>query len=512
MDVGALRRDRDWAPVLLGLGLAEAVLLTLGTFAWGPPFSTWLVYSIAWSVLWLVSGWLARRVRFGYLMMIFALADMLGTAGNIWYGTGFAFEALHTLAGLITNLQVPFVFHLGLTYPTGRIADRPARWLIRAGWLLGSLYAAGIVSTVRPRDCDRCTRMIVYLVDDPAVREAVRTFGGYGWTLLLAAGAVLLVRRLLRAGPRERRLHALPIGLSVLAGVFGSAVLLQSVLTPLTTAVFAFSPMFPLLHVTLAVALPISYAVGLLRERLDLAQTAAALARDNLRLQAQVVEQLAQVKASRARLVEAGDTARRKLERDLHDGAQQRLVGLGLALRLLAERLPAGEHRLLDEIHAELQAAIDELRRLAGGIHPVVLTDHGLGAAIRLLGDRAQVRVLVADDLTHRPPPPIESAAYFAASEALTNAIKHARAGTVRVELSCAGGSLLLRVRDDGVGGADPGRGSGLRGLADRVAAIDGTFTLASPPRQGTDLRVELPCACSSSKTTPSSSSGSSPP
>ena len=200
--------------------------------------------------------------------------------------------------------------------------------------------------------------------------------------------------------------------------------------------------------------------------------------------------------ASRARLVEAADEARRRIERDLHDGAQQRLVAAALELTLLERRLerdPAGARTVLAKAREHLEAGLDELRDLARGIHPAVLTDRGLKAALEALIQRAPVPVELQVDAPPRMEPPIEAAAYFLVSEALTNVAKYAQAGMVSVELSAAGGNLAVTVTDDGVGGADPARGSGLRGLIDRVHAIGGRLDVSSPPGEGTRLRALLP-------------------
>jgi signal transduction histidine kinase len=223
---------------------------------------------------------------------------------------------------------------------------------------------------------------------------------------------------------------------------------------------------------------------------------AAALALDNERLEAELRARLEELRASRARIVEAGDTERRRLERDLHDGAQQRLVALALTLRLGRDRAADPELRqLLDEALAELQTATRELRELARGIHPAILTDRGLPAAVDALAARAPVDVHVMGVPTERLPPPVEAAAYFVVAEALTNVARYAGAGQASVSLSERAGMLTVEVSDDGPGGADMKGGSGLRGLADRVAALDGRLEVDSPAGEGTTVRASLPCA-----------------
>ncbi|GLH98616.1 histidine kinase [Phytohabitans aurantiacus] len=201
---------------------------------------------------------------------------------------------------------------------------------------------------------------------------------------------------------------------------------------------------------------------------------------------------------SRARLVDAFEVERRRIERDLHDGAQQRLLALGMTLvgaQLEFDDRPEAARALINQAAEEAKAALAELRELIRGIHPHVLTDLGLPAAVAELVDRASVPVTVALDLPHRLPSTVESAAYFVVAEALSNAAKHASATQIFITGGLTGAHLGVEVRDDGVGGADPGAGTGLAGLADRVDAHGGTLTLSSPPGGPTVLRVELPCA-----------------
>jgi signal transduction histidine kinase len=217
----------------------------------------------------------------------------------------------------------------------------------------------------------------------------------------------------------------------------------------------------------------------------------ARLALENERLSAQVRAQLEEVRASRARIVEAADAERRRVERDLHDGAQQRLVALAMRLELARESA-VGAATLIDQTTAELQTAIAEVRGLARGLHPPILTEAGLAAALESLAERSAIPVrIVAPD--RRYPPPVEAAAYFVVAEALTNVAKYsgARSATVTVRETADG--LAVSVADDGRGGADPERGTGLRGLADRVAAIGGRLTITSPAGQGTTVLAELP-------------------
>lgn len=224
--------------------------------------------------------------------------------------------------------------------------------------------------------------------------------------------------------------------------------------------------------------------------------SAMRLAVENDRLTAEVEAQLNEVRASRTRIVEAGDAERRRIERDLHDGAQQRLVSLSLTLRAARNALgEAGDpavRQSLDRAADDAREALAELRDLALGIHPLILTEAGLGEAVESLADRATIDVTV-DVGSERFSAAVEGAAYFVVSEALANIAKYANASTATVRIRGLDDHLTIEVGDDGVGGADPRSGSGLRGLADRLAALDGTIEIVSPPGGGTRISARIP-------------------
>jgi signal transduction histidine kinase len=206
----------------------------------------------------------------------------------------------------------------------------------------------------------------------------------------------------------------------------------------------------------------------------------------------------AELIASRARIVAAGDEARRRFERNLHDGTQQRLVALRLDLKRIRGTIPADQreaHAGLEDVERELDAVLEEVREVSRGLHPPQLAQGGLGASLRALARRSPIPVDVAVDVPERPPAPVETATYYVVSEALANAIKHSRAGTVSVRVARANGWLCATVVDDGVGGAEVGTGSGLTGLHDRVEALGGRFALESPQGAGTTISIELPIA-----------------
>jgi signal transduction histidine kinase len=230
-------------------------------------------------------------------------------------------------------------------------------------------------------------------------------------------------------------------------------------------------------------------------ELVEAVAAAAAITLDDARLQAESRERLGELRASRERLVAASDAERRRLERNLHDGAQQRLVSVALQLRMIERRVGA-DAELAEAIRAagdEVSQSLEELRELARGIHPAVL-NHGLKAALDSLASRASVPTAVSFQSAERLPEQVELAAYFVACEALANVAKYAQASAASVRVSRRNGMAAIEIADDGIGGADETTGTGLQGLADRVAALDGTLRILSPPGAGTVVTAELPC------------------
>lgn len=215
-------------------------------------------------------------------------------------------------------------------------------------------------------------------------------------------------------------------------------------------------------------------------------------------LQGALEERLSELQASRARIVEAADEERRRVERNIHDGAQQRLLATRMSLKLAIERLRRGDvdgaREVVVEADHQLEGAVDELRALAQGIHPAVLTEEGIGAALEVLARRSSVPVELDDVPDGRLPAPVETAVYFVVSEALCNVTKHAQATRAAVTIRQVGARLLVDIVDDGVGGAQEGLGTGLRGLRDRVEALGGELVIESAAGGGTRLRADIPC------------------
>jgi signal transduction histidine kinase len=231
------------------------------------------------------------------------------------------------------------------------------------------------------------------------------------------------------------------------------------------------------------------------RELVEGVAAVAGIALENGRLRAELQAQLQELKGSRTRVLEASRQERQRLERDLHDGAQQRLVALSLELGLLGQQADADSElrARLRRAKAEVSGSLEELRSVARGIYPAVLSGHGLAVALESLVARAAVPATLTVDVSERPAEPVEVAAYYVVSEALTNSAKHAQATSVRVQVGRLGPNLVLDTTDDGIGGADPEAGSGLRGLADRVAALGGTLEVSTPAAGGTTVHAEIP-------------------
>jgi signal transduction histidine kinase len=231
-------------------------------------------------------------------------------------------------------------------------------------------------------------------------------------------------------------------------------------------------------------------------ELLASVQVAAGIALENGRLHAELRARLEELKGSRARIVEAAQNERQLLERNLHDGAQQRLIALSLNLSMLEARIDGDPEikRGIDQARREIAASLTELREIARGIHPAVVSGHGLAVALEQLAARAPVRVELQVDVDERLPEQLELAAYYVVAESLTNVAKHARARTARVDVLTDDDALVLEIVDDGVGGADSERGTGLRGLADRVEALNGRLRVWTPQGGGTRVKAEIPC------------------
>jgi signal transduction histidine kinase len=396
--------------------------------------------------------------------------------------------ALFVAGVVLASLPFGFIVHMLFAFPDGRLEGGATRFWVAYAYVVTSILPLApvlFIDSETSDKCEGCPPNPLLITDNESVADAL--YASINVLGVIGLGAVLahFVRRARDAGPSERSRDA-PVWF-----VGGVMVLLlaAALVTNFTPEEGNYDDVLFYSALLALASVPFAFLVGVLRSRLTETEV------ENIRLDAELQVRLDELRDSRARIVEAGDAARRKLERDLHDGAQQRLVGLALDLRLARERLgedPEGAAALLDEAQEELARATEELRELARGIHPAVLSDRGLEAAVDALAARAPFPVDVDSRVNGRLPDPVEAAAYFVVAEALTNAAKHAGADRTEVGIRQDDGRLRVEVRDDGGGGADA-EGSGLRGLADRVTALDGNLEISSRRGEGTTVRATIP-------------------
>ncbi|MGW3997606.1 sensor histidine kinase [Amycolatopsis sp. NPDC004772] len=421
---------------------------------------------------------------------------------------------LYTIAVPLRAASSPVIAHLVLAFPHGRLRSRWERLLVAAAYLvvLGS-GLVGLLADDDPRD------LLALRPGSGAFADRVLDLAA---TAISAGVIVVLLYRWLSGRLPQRRLLS-PVVVIALAGALTSGVGTalgdaHPLSGPLLQAYRILFCLWPLAFLTGVMRARVGNAemIRLLLERdgtglaalvqddevwkdsrsIDALNAAAGLVLDNQRLTAELEQRLAEVRASRARLVAAGDEERRRLERDLHDGAQQRLVSVVLLLRMAGRRsgdgLPPEIRTLLTGAVDELQTAITELRELARGIRPAILTEAGLVAAVRSLADRIPMEVALTVGTVPRLDAAVEATAYFVTSEALTNALKHARTDRADVRIEVAGAELRVEVTDAGVGGADAEGGTGLAGLRDRVQALGGELDVVSGDG-GTTVTAVIP-------------------
>ena len=462
---------RTRAVVLAALLCGGGVVALVVTSDHGEDKAVWAIFGPL--VLWSFVGtglyaWRRRpESRAGALMVLLGFA---------WALAALAFSDSrlpYSLALVVGGLWGGVFLHLVMTFPSGRLARGRDRAIVVAGYLLFTVGSVPAMLFAGPGElgCDDCPENVLLLRRDEDLADVALGLQALLYAVLFVIVLVRLTLRWRRTPPLER-LQLTP--------VYASGLLTFLLVTAGTAGAGEGVSLAGALATAL---LPFAFLAGLLRTHVA-------------RLDAELRANLEELRASRARLVEAGDAERRRLERDLHDGAQSRLVGIAALLAQVRRRTdtdPAAAV-MLDRAQAELGTSLAELRELARGIHPAVLTERGLGPALSALATRAPVPVTIDADGGERLPGPVEIAAYFVVSEALANVAKYAQATEATVAIRRADGSVTVEVTDDGVGGADAGEGSGLRGLADRVAALDGTLFVESPAGRGTRLRVEIPC------------------
>jgi signal transduction histidine kinase len=408
--------------------------------------------------------------RTGQLMVLLGFA---------WFVSALYFAnsaLLYSISFVLGGLWGGVFLHLVVSFPSGRLAPGLDRVLVIAGYLIFTIAAIPAMLFASPHDlgCDDCPSNVLLVHRD---HDLATIASGFETLLYVALFVIVLVRLTLRwrRTATLERLQLTPVYVCGLVTFLLATASNADAGDPLQWAALAATAL-----------LPVAFLAGLLRSHVAW-------------LDAELRARFEELRASRTRLVEASDTERRRLERNLHDGAQARLVGVLLLLghtRRKVDADPADSEvpELLDRALDELKTSLAELRELARGIHPTVLTDQGLEPALRALVDRVPVPVKLDAAAGERLPGPVEIVAYFVVAEALTNVAKYAQATEAAVAVRRVNGQVTVDVTDDGIGGADVAEGSGLRGLTDRVAALDGTLSVDSPAGGGTRLHVEIPC------------------
>jgi signal transduction histidine kinase len=479
------------AAVGVVLGVVMAVVVATSDHQANPGLEAALTLIVAWSFLGTgLYSWDWRPDNLtGPLMVAVAFTWLLGqlSASDV--------PGLFVIGVNISGLPFAILIHLLFAFPDGTLKRPFERRCVALGYFLTVVYPWLLTPFVDPAatdDCDRCPANPLLVWDNQDLYRALVAVQSVVAVAVMAALIWHFVRRAREStDPAERRRDA-PVW-------WAGGVTLLFVIALLMTN---FAPeegtyddyVYYGAGVVLA-TVPYAFWLGLLRSRLSHAEL---VAEENVRLDAELQARLVELRESRARIVEAGYAERRRVERDLHDGAQQRLVALALDLRMARAKLdedPGTAAELLEAATHELAAATEELRELARGLHPPVLTDRGLVAALEALASRSPLPVSVEAEATERAPPSAEAAAYFVASEALTNVVRHAQAEHAVVRVDRPDGRLCVEIRDNGRGGADPTGGSGLRGLSDRVAALDGSLEVESRPGRGTVVRAVIPVA-----------------
>ena len=463
---------RMWAVVLAALACGAGVVALLLGSDHQDAKTAWAIFgpAIGWSFIGVgLYAWRRRpESRTGALMVLLGFA---------WFVSALNFAdspLVYSFGFVLGGLWGGVFLQLIMSFPSGRLAPGRDRALVIAGYLTFTVGSIPAMFVAGPHElgCDSCPSNVLLINRDPDLAHAAIGFQVLLYVVLFVIVLVRLTLRWRRSGQLER-LQLTPVYVCGLLTFLLATAATAGAGDAAGWAVFCATAL-----------LPFAFLGGLLRSH---------VARLDADLRARVVE----LRASRARLVEAGDTERRRLERNLHDGAQARLVGLALLLGHARRRVdtdPVETAALLDRAMVELKASLAELRELARGIHPAVLTERGLAPALNALAARAPVPVTLDADSRQRLPEPVEVAAYFVVAEALANVAKYAQATEATVTVRRENGAVTVDVTDDGIGGADAALGSGLRGLGDRVAALDGTLSLESPPGRGTRLHVEIPC------------------
>ena len=402
-----------------------------------------------------------------------ALMVLLGFAWSLAALSFANSRLLYSVAVVVAGLWGGVFLHLVMSFPSGRLAPGRDRAIVIAGYLTFTVAAIPIMLFAGPAElgCDDCPTNVLLIRRD-------ENLANVGFALQAVLYIALFVIVLVRLTLRWRRTP--PLARLQLTPVYICGLLTFLLVTTATAGAGDAAEWAAFVATAM---LPFAFLGGLLRSHVA-------------HLDAELRARLEELRASRARLVEAGDAERRRLERDLHDGAQSRLVALSLLLGQLRRRIDADDDvvAMVETAQSELKTSLAELRELARGIHPAMLTERGLAPALVALAERAPLPVEIEAEGAQRLPGPVGIATYFVVSEGLANIAKYAHASEAAVTVRRTDAGVTVEITDDGVGGADPTRGSGLRGLADRVAALDGTLSVDSPAGRGTRLSVAIPC------------------
>jgi signal transduction histidine kinase len=428
------------------------------------------------------------------------IGPLMTAIGFTWFFQGLtaAGNSVVFAIGIVgSSLPYAILVHLLVSFPSGRLQSRFQRLVVAAAYLTTTVLQlawAIFIDPTKQSDCDGCPENPILIAGQEGIADIINAFQVSLAVFAIASTVAIVFLRWRHSTPAQRRALT-PVVLT--GGVAFTILLAQLVLGELGVPGAVEDGAY-IASIVIFASLPFAFLIGLLRSRIGRTEEiTTALSAENEQLNAELRAKVEELRASRARIVEAGYAERRRVERDLHDGAQQRLMALTMNLRLARDKLagdPAATAELLDEAMDELAAATAELRELARGIHPVVLSDRGLAAALGGLAERSPVPVRLVETPSERLPAPVESATYFVVAEALTNVARYADADGASVRVGREDGVLEIEVRDDGVGGADLDAGTGLRGLEDRVAALEGSFVVRSRPGEGTVVEARIPC------------------
>jgi signal transduction histidine kinase len=472
VDVPVLTTRRMVAIALAALACGAAAVVVILASHRDDATTAWVIFgpAIGWSFIFTgLYAWRRRpESRIGLLMVLLGFAWFLSALGLV--NSAPAYTAGEILGGLWGALFL----QLEMTFPSGRITNARDRAIVIAGYAIFTVASIPALLFAGPHEqgCDDCPTNVLLVHHDPTLANVFLGIQSALYAALFVIALARLTRRWRRADALDR-IQLTPVYF------FGLLAFLLVTVGQAGAGDLAWVAAF-----TATALLPFAFLAGLLRSHV-------------VRLDAELRARLEELRSSRARLVQAGDTERRRLERDLHDGAQARLVAVALMLAQARRRIDDDREAatMLDQAVTELKTSLAELRELARGIHPAVLTDKGLEPALESLAGRAPVRVMLDAEGGERLPSAVETAAYYVVSEALANVGKYAQATEATVTVRRTGGRLIVDVTDDGIGGADTGHGSGLRGLVDRLGALDGTLAVDSPPGRGTHLHAEIPYA-----------------